>query len=102
MSDPAINQEEAEALLRWEMQRCLAGALRYCPGLVARPEALGAIADFCYNLGVGRLQASTLRRKINQQDWPGAKRELMKWVRGGGRILPGLVKRRKIEAGFIP
>jgi lysozyme len=56
-----------------------------------------AIVDFAYNLGVGRLQTSTLRRKINAQDWVGAKEQLRLWVRGGGRVLPGLVKRREAE-----
>jgi len=68
-----------------------------CPILASSEKKLGAIIDFVYNLGPGRLQYSTLRRKINQQDWEGAKVELSKWVRGGGRILPGLVKRRNAE-----
>jgi lysozyme len=61
----------------------------------------GAIMDFVYNLGVGRLQASTLRRKINVQDWRGAAKELRKWVYGGGRKLPGLVLRREAESIFF-
>ena len=80
-------------------------------GLRVSPLALGtmtsdwrklnAIVDFAYNLGVGRLQTSTLRRKINAQDWQGAKEQLMLWVRGGGRVLPGLVARRKAEVALI-
>jgi dATP pyrophosphohydrolase len=31
-----------------------------------------------------------LRRKVNSQDWTGAREQIRKWVRGGGRILPGL------------
>jgi lysozyme len=53
--------------------------------------------DFVYNLGIGRLQTSTLKRKINAQDWEGAKEQLMLWTRGGGKVLPGLVKRRQAE-----
>jgi lysozyme len=62
---------------------------------------LNAIVDFAYNLGVGRLQTSTLKRKINAQDWQGAKEQLMLWVRGGGRVLPGLVSRRKAECALF-
>jgi lysozyme len=60
-----------------------------------------AIVDFAYNLGVGRLQTSTLRRKLNAQDWEGAKEQLRLWVRGGGRVLPGLVKRRDAECALF-
>jgi lysozyme len=62
---------------------------------------LNAIVDFAYNLGVGRLQTSTLRRKINAQDWDGAKEQLQLWVRGGGRVLPGLVRRRDAEISIM-
>ena len=63
---------------------------------------LNAIVDFTYNLGVGRLQTSTLRRKLNEEDWEGAKEQLRLWVRGGGRVLPGLVRRREAEIKLLP
>lgn len=101
MQDAPIDETRAEELLSWEMAKARSAALRYCPGLIADDKKLAAISDFVYNLGAGNLQSSTLRRKINSGDWQEAKRELMKWVRGGGRILPGLVKRRTVEASFI-
>lgn len=102
LDDLPITRAEAEEILRWQLQReFLAGVLRACPSLVAHPQALNAIVDFAYNLGVGRLQTSTLRRRINQGDWEGAKEQLMRWVRGGGRVLPGLVRRRKAEAALL-
>jgi lysozyme len=65
---------------------------------VADNRRLNAIVDFTYNLGVGRLQTSTLKRKINEQDWVGAKEELLKWSKAGGKVLPGLLIRRQAEA----
>jgi lysozyme len=59
------------------------------------------LADFAYNLGATRLAGSTLRRKINAGDLQGARVELRKWVRAGGRILPGLVLRREAEAALL-
>ncbi len=53
------------------------------------------VVDFTFNLGAGRLQTSTLRRRVNQRDWPGAASELRRWVYGGGRVLPGLIVRRE-------
>ena len=74
-------------------------AKRLCPGLTG--AALGAIADFAYNLGPTRLAASTLRKRLNEGDMQGAREEIVKWVHAGGRILPGLVKRRRMEANFL-
>lgn len=71
------------------------------PGLLAAPLAHVAIADFCFNLGVGRYKASTLRRRVDAGDWAGARAELGKWVWGGGRRLPGLVLRRQAEARLL-
>lgn len=87
----------------WELrQDCLGSVMRLCPALGAwGPGAVAAIIDFTYNLGSGNLAASTLRRKIAANDREGAKAELLKWVRGGGKVLPGLVKRRKAEAKLI-
>lgn len=108
LADPPINEAEARTLLVRELMHTYApGVLRLCPGLL--PLAIlnddwgkfCAIVDFAYNLGVGRLQTSTLRRKINAQDWAGAKEQLMLWVRGGGRVLPGLVRRRQAECLFL-
>lgn len=102
LGDPPITREQAEELLELQLRReYLPGVLRLCPGLVAHPGALNATVDFAYNLGVGRLQTSTLRRCINRGDWQGAKEQLGKWVRGGGRVLPGLVARRAAEAALL-
>jgi lysozyme len=62
---------------------------------------LAAIVDFTFNLGAGRLQTSTLRRRINQRDWLAAGTELRRWVFGGGKVLPGLVARREAEAAWL-
>ena len=102
LSDTAINETTARALLAQELQHTyLPGVLRQCPGLATDERRLNAIVDFAYNLGVGRLQTSTLRRKLNAQDWAGAAEQLMLWTRGGGRVLPGLVKRRQAEAALL-
>ena len=102
MEHPPITKETAEAWLLHELRHnYLAGVLKASPGLLARPRALGAMADFAYNLGVARYRSSTLRRRVDAQDWEAAKEELMKWVCGGGKVLPGLVRRREAEAKFL-
>ena len=72
------------------------GTLALCPSL--RGDQLSATADFSYNLGLGRLKGSTLRKRINAGDAAGTGTELQKWVFGGGKKLNGLVKRRAAEA----
>ena len=95
---PPITQAEAEVYLAEDLMTALTATLRYCPVLATESESrLAAIVDFTLNLGAGRLQASTLRRRINQLDWAVAGQELRRWVYGGGKVLPGLVTRREAE-----
>lgn len=108
LQDAPMSEPAARALLMHELQHTYAaGVAKLCPGLLARAMQTGdwgafnAAVDFAYNLGVGRLQTSTLRRKLNAQDWPGAKEQLMLWTRGGGKVLPGLVTRRKAECALF-
>lgn len=102
MDDPAITKQLAEDWLIQELRNnYIAGVLKASPILIAYPEALGAIGDFAYNLGVPRYRSSTLRRKINAGDWAAAKEQLMRWTKASGRELPGLVRRRKAESAFL-
>lgn len=97
-----ITEAEAEVYLARDLQTALAATLRYCPVLATEQEGrLGAIIDFTFNLGAGRLQTSTLRRRVNQRDWTAAANELRRWVYGGGKVLPGLVARREAEAAWL-
>jgi len=99
---PPITEAEAEVYLARDLQTALAATLRYCPVLATEPEGrLAAVVDFTFNLGAGRLQTSTLRRRVNQRDWVAAGQELRRWVYGGGRALPGLVARRDAEAALL-
>jgi lysozyme len=108
LEDAPMDEPTARALLAYELMHTYApGTIRQCPILLTLAMTAGdwgklnAIVDFAYNLGVGRLQTSTLRRKINAQDWEGAKEQLKLWVRGGGRVLPGLVRRRDDEISIM-
>lgn len=99
---PPVDEAEAEDYLARDLKTALAATLSYSPVLAAEPEGrLSAIVDFTFNLGAGRLQTSTLRRRINQRDWPSAAQELRRWIYGGGKVLPGLVTRREAEAAWL-
>jgi len=103
LTDPPLNEKQATEMLMHELLATFApGVYRACPTLyTADPYKVAAIVDFAYNLGVGRLQASTLKRKINEQNWDAACDELRKWVLAGGKRLPGLVLRREAEVALM-
>ncbi|CAH0445222.1 lysozyme [Ralstonia pseudosolanacearum] len=99
---PPITLAQAEAYLAADLVTAFNATLRYCPVLATEPEGrLAAIVDFTFNLGAGRLQTSTLRRRINQRDWYAAANELRRWVYGGGKVLPGLAARREAEVALL-
>jgi lysozyme len=98
LEDAPMDEFNARALLMVELEHTyLPGVLRNCPILATDEKKCNAIVDFVYNLGIGRLQTSTLKRKINAQEWEAAQEQLMLWTKGGGKVLPGLVKRRRSE-----
>lgn len=98
---PPITRSLAEQFLYEDMLEACVAALRVSPNLGTSDCRLAAIADFIFNLGAGAYRASTLRRLIRDEDWAGAEEQFARWVYGGGRKLPGLVKRRQLEAALF-
>lgn len=101
MQDSSIDKNTAEAWLKVTLLSNVNQVLKASPHLITYPKTLAAITDFVYNLGIGRYNASTLRRRINQQDWRGSVTELRRWVYGSGKKLPGLIRRREDEILLI-
>ena len=91
-----FSKEEVDKILEKDLQRFVAGVLRYCPDHL-NENRLGALVSFAFNVGLGTLQRSTLRQKHNRGDFEGVKQEFLKFTKGGGKVLPGLVKRRNDE-----
>lgn len=101
-SHAPITVEEGAEYLEHDLRSSVRAAVRLCPILLLEPPGrLVAIADFTFNLGAGRLAASTLRRRVNTGDWEEAATEIRRWVWGGGRKLPGLIRRRAVEAELL-
>lgn len=101
LTDAPITREQADALLQWMVSTVyLPAVIKLCP-TVDTPERLAALIDFTFNLGARNLKNSTLRRKVNASDWAAVPAELRKWVKGGGRVLRGLVLRREAEIVLI-
>lgn len=102
LQDAPIGPDRAKSLLDLTLNKIfIPGVLRCCPILINHPKKLGAIVSFAYNLGVGRLQASTLRRRINEQNWEAAANEILKWNLAAGKVSKGLDVRRKAEKALF-
>jgi len=87
---------ECENLLRADVQTAMASVLALTRVPVNAHE-LAAYTSFVFNVGHGNFARSTLLKKLNAGDRPGACAELKRWVYAKGQKLPGLVKRREAE-----
>lgn len=92
-------QEYADKRLAQDALKFARGTLLLCPRLSG--DGLSAVSDFSYNLGLGNLKASTLRKMLNAGDRDAARREILKWARAAGRVMPGLLLRRHAEAALL-
>ncbi|KAL1925260.1 uncharacterized protein VTP21DRAFT_143 [Calcarisporiella thermophila] len=97
-----ITKAQGEALLKQDLKSALK-CLKTSITVPLNDNQLGALASFTFNLGCGNLRSSTLRKRLNAKENPNkvAEQELPKWVYGGGKVLPGLVKRRKKEVALF-
>lgn len=92
----SVTKEQAERMLLNDVQRFEAEVER----LVKAPlsgNQWDALVSFTYNLGAANLESSTLLRKLNTGDYAGAAEQFPRWNKAGGKVLPGLVRRREAE-----
>jgi lysozyme len=94
-----ISQEDATRILSTDMEKFE----RHVDQLVKvqlTQHQYDVLVDFCYNAGAGNLASSTLLKCVNAGQYEKVPAELQKWTRGGGKVLPGLVRRRNAEADW--
>ena len=94
-------KQEIEELFANDVGNFERGVLRLVPGCAGKQGAFDALVSFAFNAGLGNLQRSTIRMKANREDWEGAAEAFMVWTKGGGKVLPGLVKRRIAEKALF-
>jgi len=95
-----ITEAEAEELLKKDLLIFERGVKNYVK-VPLTDNQFSALVSFAYNVGLGAFGKSTLLRKINSRDYNGAAAEFARWNRGGGKILPGLVRRREAEKALF-
>ena len=95
-----FSKDEVNGLLSADLQRFEVGVARLFP-MVLTTGQNDALVSFAFNLGLGGVQRSTLRQKVLRGETQEAADEFLKFTRGGGKILPGLVKRRSDERALF-
>jgi lysozyme len=95
--DRVLSMGEVDAILAQDLSRFERGVARLCPAAVNSQGIFDALVSFSFNVGLGNLQRSGLRMKTNRGEFETAADEFLKWTKAGGRVLPGLVKRRNDE-----
>ena len=95
--DRVLSMGEVDTILAEDLRRFERGVLRLCPAASGRQGLFDSLVSFAFNVGLGNLQRSSLRMKTNRGDFDEAADEFLKWTKAGGRVLPGLVKRRNDE-----
>lgn len=103
-----LTEDEATQLLVQDIGKYTMAAVRLSPLLVrVSPRRLNAVIDFCFNLGSNAYALSTLKKKVDREDWPGAAAENAKWVyirnpqTGVRAVSSWLKKRRAITSGWF-
>lgn len=91
-----ISRAQAESMLQQELARFETGVQKLVKVPLTQHQ-FDALVSFSYNVGLGALGRSTLLRKLNAGDYAAVPAQLARWNQGGGRVLAGLVKRRRIE-----
>lgn len=100
--EPGMTWTEAEAVAAFarELAKFEAAVTRLVTVEINQNE-YDALVSFAYNCGEGALARSTILKRLNQGNRVGAAKAFAAWNKGGGRVLPGLVRRRREEAALF-
>ncbi len=95
--DKTFTQDEVNGILKSDLRRFELGISKMLPNVPLRQHEFDAILSFCFNLGLGCFQRSTIRQALLRGDKEQAMESLVKYCRAGGKILKGLQNRRLDE-----
>ncbi len=92
-----LSEPEAENVLRADVDAFARGVTAELRRDISDAQ-FSALVSFAYNVGLGAFRSSSVLKAVNAGDFDAVPRRLGLWVKGGGKLLPGLVKRRAAEA----
>ena len=96
-----FSQEEIDGILKSDLRRFELGVHKMLPNVPLRQHEFDALVSFCFNLGLGCFQRSTIRQALLRGDKTQAMESLVKYCRAGGKILRGLQIRRLDERALF-
>lgn len=96
----SIDQEAAEAFLIEDLETFERDVTNFVKVPLTQQQ-FDALVSWTFNLGAGNLAESTLLRKLNNYQYAEVPEQMMRWVRAGGQVLDGLVRRRAAEAALF-
>jgi lysozyme len=99
--DRVLSPGEIDDLLRKDLRRFELGVLRLLGTVQPNQSEFDALVSFSFNLGLGCFQRSTVRSAFIRGDKKRSGEVLLKYRLAGGRILPGLVRRRQAELALL-
>lgn len=100
LTDKQINREYANDLLEFVADKFALDVLKLVKSIITQNQ-LNALTSFAYNLGVTNFKNSTLLKKVNANpNDPTIKEEFLKWNKSNGKILQGLINRRRAESNL--
>jgi len=89
-------QSQAAQWLMQDIEIALDAVNRLVTTDLTQPE-FNSLVDFCFNLGAGNFESSTLLKLLNAGNITGAAAEFDKWDHCGGQVVAGLLRRRQAE-----
>jgi len=96
-----FTEAEIDGILKSDLRRFELGVHKMLPNVPLRQCEFDSIVSFCFNLGLGCFQRSTLRQALLRGDKKAAMESLVKYCRAGGKILRGLQIRRLDEKALF-
>ena len=96
-----FSQEEIDKILKADLRRFELGLSKLLPNVPLKQNEFDALVSFCFNLGLGCFQRSTLRQALLRGNKKAAMESLVKYCRAGGKILKGLQIRRLDEKALF-
>lgn len=95
-SSMRITQVQADELLKQDLIKFESAVDAYVTAEINQNQ-FDALVSFAFNCGANALRVSTLRYYLNQGNYLKAADEFGKWIKSGGKVLNGLVRRRAEE-----
>ena len=95
-----ISRETATEILARDVN-LFAQGVRQALTVQISDQQFSALVSFAYNVGLGNFRKSSVLTAVNRNDLAAVPRRLSLWTKAGGRVLPGLVKRRAAEAALF-